>query len=375
MAGHSIWIHAVSVGEVMAVVDLVRMIQERAPTDKIIISTVTQTGQALAKQKFQDVTVIYAPLDFSWVVRRYVKLIDPGLYIAAETEIWPNLYQHLKQRHTPIIQVNGRISDKAFKGYQKFRPFMRPALDAVSVFCMQSQTDAERIIALGAVPERVQVVGNLKFDKSYSAISVSKEDWFFSAQEMIFVAGSTHPGEEQIMLDAYKELLTEFPSLRLVIAPRHIERISEIEAMINENGYSTVRFSQCVKNADETKPVILVDTIGDLCKLYAIADVVFVGKTFTRKGGQNMIEPLFFGKPTFVGPNTQNFKSVVDILSREKVLCVVRSPATLSQPMKEVLRSPAKKREWQERTRRVIEKYQGATVKTYAVITQIILER
>ena len=360
----NVWIHAVSVGEVIAVIDLVRELKKKYSEHTFIFSTVTETGNILAKQHFPEDIVIYAPLDFSWIVRHYVKVIKPQIYLSAETEIWPNLYMYLKKRNIPIIQVNGRISDKAYRGYKRFQFLIEDALGSVAVFCMQSQIDADRIVSLGAPLKTIRVVGNLKFDIQPEKGNFKREDLSYSEGDLILMAGSTHPQEEQMIIDVYKRLAKEFPHLSLIIVPRHIERISEIEKIVQQNNLRSQRFSSVFKKKRIEDAVLLVDSIGQLRKLYPLSDFVFIGKTFAVGGGQNMIEPLYFGKPTFVGPLTQNFKKVVDLFKKEDAIFVVNTPEDLSVGIRAMLKDPKKIEEFSERAKGVVEKYQGATKKT-----------
>ncbi len=371
----NIWIHAVSVGEVMAVKGLVSALQKNYPSCNMVFSTVTQTGNRLAKEQFKEAVVIYAPLDFRWAVRRYLRRICPKMYISAETEIWPNLYSELHASRVPIVQVNGRISDRAFRGYKRIRIMIKRALDCVTVFCVQSQIDADRIFHLGASFKKIRVVGNLKFDMDFKKKSATKADLFFGEDDLVLVAGSTHPHEEQMLIDVYRRLLKKFSRLRLIIAPRHIERKEEVGQILTKNGLPWVAFSSGLNRKKDKDAVVLIDTIGHLCMLYSMADIVFVGKSFSVGGGQNMIEPLFFGKPTFVGPKTENFKSVVDILKREKVLFVVQDPDHLCRRIAEVLNDPLALAKIGRKAKEVIEKYRGATEKTLLEIEKILRDR
>lgn len=360
----NIWIHAVSVGEVIAIVDLVKSLQKKYPDYHLVFSTVTQTGNALAQKHFPQSTVIYAPLDFSWVVRAYIRLIRPEIYVSAETEIWPNLYFALHKKSIPIIQVNGRISDKAFKGYQRFRFLVADALRCVSVFCMQSQIDADRVIRLGAWLDTIKMVGNLKFDIPMDIDPFDRRELCLSNDDLIFTAGSTHPGEESIVIQAYRELKKDFPHLKLVLAPRHVERVEELESLLAQENLAYMKFSERAETHQKDFSVVLIDTIGHLRQLYAISDAVFIGKTFHVGGGQNMIEPLFFGKPTFVGPLTQNFKSVMDLFLKEQIVFVVNKPTALAASMKTVLSDPEKITELAEKAKNVVLQHQGASEKT-----------
>ncbi len=368
-----LWIHAVSVGEVLAIVDLVQKLREVLPQYTIICSTVTKTGNQLAQEKLgDDCTIIYAPLDFSWVVRKFVNTINPKIYISTETEIWPNLYTALHKRSIPILQINGRISDKAFKGYQRVRFLTKRILSCVDIFCMQSLLDAQRIEQLGALKEKIRIVGNLKFDNMPSSIKIRKEDLGFREDEDLLIAGSTHPGEEDLLIDVYKKLAEEFSNLRLVIAPRHIERTDAVMQLIEKKDFKPVRFSQINTNEKGSGSIVVIDTIGHLRHMYGLAKIVFIGKTLTVGGGQNMIESASLGKPTIVGPLTQNFKDAVSIFLKEKALIQVKDSEELLASIRELLKDPEKSAAMGEAARKAVEKYQGATSKTIGAIEELL---
>lgn len=370
-----IWIHAVSVGEVMVVAGLIRRLREKHPEHRIVLSTVTVTGQNLAKEKFgDDVVVFYAPLDFSWVVKKMIRLIDPQIYIAAETEIWPNLFMSLQNEKVPIIIINGRISDHSYKSYQWSKVFIAGIVNKVTFFCMQSQLDAQRITNLGADEKKVKVVGNLKFDYDDFGMPLQKEDLGFREDQLIWVAGSTHPGEEKVILEVYQKIIKEYPNLSLILAPRHIERAAEVQRLAEGYYLPAKMYSRILDGEKIKEPVIVVDTIGHLVELYAIATVVFVGKSLVGHGGQNMMEPAFFGKPVIVGPHTENFKDAMALLLRDKAVKQIQDEKQLLDAIIVYLKNPKKMREVGERARQVCVQNQGATESTMTVIEKFLRE-
>lgn len=369
----NIWIHAVSVGEVLVVLQLVKKLKEKYPDCRIVFSTVTQTGQKLARENFsKDDVVIYAPLDFSWIVRKYINLIQPKIYIATETEIWPNLYTALYKKGVPIIQINGRISDKSFKGYKRVKFLTKKVLSCVTVFGMQSDLDKERIKELGADQRKIHVVGNIKFDYQPLKGVLNQTSLGFKNQDELFIAGSTHPGEEEIVINLYKELTKKFSNLRLVIAPRHIERASEVVNLIAQAGFTAVKFSESKDVQMTSEKMIVIDEIGHLAELYSLAKIVFIGKTLKVGGGQNMIEPCFYGKPTFVGPLTENFRDAVKILLSEKALIEVQDSKELFEQITVFLNNPEKLQSIGVAAKKTVEKYQGATNKTFELISKVL---
>lgn len=370
----TIWVHAVSVGEVLVVLNLIKMLQDKFSEYAIVLSTVTPTGHALASQKLQGrCSVIYAPLDFSWVVRKYVNMLNPVLYISAETEIWPNLFTCLQRRGVPVIEVNGRISDRAFAGYRKVSFLTRRVLRGVRLLCMQSQEDARRIIQLGAEGKRVRVLGNLKFDNFAQAPLIKKEDLGFRTEDRLFIAGSTYPGEDEIMIGVYKSLKAEIPHLHLMIAPRHVERADEIGRVCEREGLLARKFSDTFgKKLAQTQDILIIDRIGYLRDLYALADVAFVGKSLRGSGGQNMLEPLSLGKPTLVGPRTENFRDVVRIFMPTGALIEVGTPQELAAQLRGLLDDPQRRAKVGLASQKEIARHQGATEKTVKAIEEIL---
>ena len=368
----NIWIHAVSVGEVLAVKRFIEQMQKRYPDKQIVVSTVTQTGQELARKLFEDAVVLYAPLDLSWSVWQYLKAIHPVVYITAETEIWPNIFCLLNHRQVPIVQVNGRISDKSYGGYRTFKFFLEEILEYVQCFCMQTETDAERIIRIGARADRVCVKGNMKFDDDSAAIAQNYGAVFQDAQAPVWVAGSTHPGEEEIVLNAFQRLQLGDSACKLILAPRHIERVPEIEAMLQKREIIFTKFSDVLKNQAKADHVILVDTIGHLRSLYAYALVVFVGKSLTGRGGQNIIEPASFGRLVVVGPHMENFRSVKELFVRNNALVTVQDEDELVSVLSDVLECPEKAEEIGRRGLMVIEQQRGAVERTLEQVARFI---
>ena len=370
----NLWVHAVSVGEILTISELINQLTATFPQYQIICSTVTTTGYALAQEKFKDkAIVIYAPLDWSWVVEKYIRLIKPRLYIAAETEIWPNLYRALKKSGVPIVIINGRISDKAFKGYQKFSFFVKRILRDVTVFCMQTESDSERVKKLGADSRRVRTLGNLKFDGTVAVTTLKLEDLGFDSKDCVLIGGSTHPGEEEILLELFQRLQPKFANLRLVIAPRHIERSFEIMKMIEAKGFEVKRFSQLwVRTHNSAKTIVVVDTIGHLRTLYSLATLVFVGKTLVGKGGQNMIEPASFGKAIIVGSHTENFKDVVRIFLEQKALVQVKTSDDFMTEVEDLLQNFERRQSLARAAKQVVEENKGATQRTMDVLRELL---
>ena len=359
----NIWIHAVSVGEVTAIEGFIRRLKERWPAYTVVCSVTTKTGYELAQKRLGETAcVIFAPLDFSFIVRRFARLIRPKLYIAAETEIWPNLFGRLHKDGVPIAIINGRISDRSFGRYQMIKGLFKTVLDKVNVFAMQSDLDALRIKELGAGTGKVFTVGNIKFDD----LPQGKVDLDFSLGQLLWVAGSTHPGEERIVLDVFKKMTGDW---RLAIAPRHVERAGEVMRLIKDFGLKAVKLSQ-LKAGAENDGVIVVDTIGDLRGLYAFASLVFVGKSLCAGGGHNVIEPTFFAKPVIVGPLTANFRDIIACFKAEGALVQVHNAHEFESTVNTLAADGVKRKALGRRARAVIDKNQGASLRALNLIAQ-----
>ena len=314
--GPRAWLHAVSVGEVITATPLVEGLRRGYPSLPLVVTTVTDTGAQVARERFRDeATHRYLPIDLPGPVRRAITAVDPAFVISMETELWPNLLRGLARRGVPVMIANGRLSDRSFRRYQLVRGFMREVLDDVTVFAMRSPEDARRIIALGARPERVFVTGNIKHEVGAEENAGAAELWRrllgLTNGRPTWVAGSTHRGEEEAVLAAHADACRRFPDLALVLAPRHPERVPEVDALIRSRGWTALRRSELPQRAAAPTtrfPIIVLDTVGELGQLYAVADVVFVG-------GSLVLEAAACGKPLLTGPHTENFRDAAELLT------------------------------------------------------------
>ncbi|KJU87558.1 3-deoxy-D-manno-octulosonic-acid transferase [Candidatus Magnetobacterium bavaricum] len=313
-----VWLHAVSVGEVISAIPLVKKILQEL-TPNVVVSTVTDTGQAVAKQRLQDsVRLIYIPFDLPHTVRRAVKRLRPDIFIAMETELWPEVFHVMHQHNTPVMVLNGRISSKSYEGYRKIRFFMKDVLSMVTLFGMQNEVYAQRIIGMGADEGRVKVVGNLKYDIEPPTVVPA---WAGQLSGPVIVAGSTHEGEEEIVLTAFRRLREQFAGLTLVIAPRHPQRFDEAERLIKRAGLRCFRRSMF---AGELPPVdvILLDGVGELAAVYGAGQVAVMGGSFVPKGGHNLLEPASWGAPILCGPHMDNFPMTEEFIRQGAVIAV-----------------------------------------------------
>ncbi|MCG2677400.1 3-deoxy-D-manno-octulosonic acid transferase, partial [bacterium] len=374
-----IWIHAVSVGEVIAASPVIDAIRKRFPKYSFLISTVTDTGQDMARKAISDPKeIIYFPLDFKWIVNKVLKIIQPKLFIMVETELWPNFIRETKKRKIPLAVVNGRISPSSFKGYKIIKPFLKKVLFNIDLFCMQSKLDEERIISLGAPKERVHVTGNVKFDGLQTEVSDRErlaEELKISSKDLVLVAGSTHPGEEEIILDIYQKAREEYPNLRLILTPRHPERIPEVESLIKNKNLSCIRRSQITNHrspiTDHRSPIILIDTIGELAKVYSLATVVFVGGSLVPVGGHNILEPAALGKAPLFGPYMHNFVESARLLIEGKGGIQARDREELLKNILDLLKNPEKREKTGKRAQEIVKRHQGASERTVELIGKL----
>ncbi len=334
------WIHAVSVGETIAAAALVDGLRKAHPELPLVVTTVTDTGARVVRERFAGAAEHrFFPLDLPGASRRVIEAINPAFLIVMETELWPNTLRLLAERKTPVMIANGRVSDRSFRRYRLVRGFMRQVLADVRVFAMQSAEDARRIIALGADPERVFVTGNVKHEP-LAAGEGGPERWRrlfgIEAGRRVWVAGSTHRGEEEAALDAHALVLGEHPDLVLVLAPRHPERVPDVARLVASRGRQAVRRSE-LPRPHPARAVILLDTVGELADIYSIADVVFVGGSLAPMGGHNVLEPALCRKPVLFGPHTHNFREAAALLLRSGGGLIVRDAAELAAELRRLL--------------------------------------
>jgi 3-deoxy-D-manno-octulosonic-acid transferase len=370
------WVHAVSVGEVMAAVPLVQALRTRWATTDVLVSTVTATGDRVARARLPEAAAAFTfPLDFPGAMRRAVRRADPVAFIALETELWPNLLRVLRRAGVPAILANGRISDRSYRRYRLVRGLFRRVLDDVALFCMQSDEDARRIISLGAPPERVLVTGNLKMEAP-PGDAATGEIWrrlLHLGQAPVVVAGSTHRGEEAAVLDAFQAVRPEADGLRLVLAPRHPERLDEVEALIRARGLAVDRRSRV--RSGSAPEVILVDTMGELASLYAVADVIFVGGSLVPIGGHNVVEPALHAKAVIFGPHMTNFREAAALLLRADAAIQVADETELAKTVGRLLTNAPARHALGRAAWNAVRAHQGACRRTVAAIEQLLRAR
>ena len=334
-----LWFHAVSVGEVVALSPLVKALKAHCPTATIIVSTGTETGQDKARDLISEADgFLYLPLDFPWFIRPVVKRIQPDVFVLMETELWPNLITSLKDSGSTIALANGRISDRSFPRYRRLRRFFAPLLEKLDLLLMSSEVDAERIQAMGAPRGKVKVTGNTKFDAALGEIPVAAQQemrglFDISESEQVLVAGSTHPGENEVVLEAYEKLLKRFPDLILIIVPRHVEKTPQILSLMRDRGIESPFLRSSADNGERRngRRVVVVDRTGELFRIFSLATVVFVGGSLVPRGGQNILEPAAWGKVVLFGPSMEDFREARDILTKCGAGIEVRGAEELAQ--------------------------------------------
>lgn len=375
-----VWFHAVSVGEVL---QLQKVVAEFRNADRhcsqILITTSTDTGYDLAVERFSDCTVSWFPLDFSWSVNRALDRVRPELVVLTELEFWPGFLNACRRRSIKTAVINARMSDRSFRGYQRIEFLLKPLFRRFSAVAVQSGASAERLMALGVRPECTTVTGSIKFDgvttdRSNKATSALRSLFNISNEDTVLVAGSTQSPEENMVINAWRELRIEHPRLRLIVVPRHRERFDSVATLLDGERVKHVRRSSLV-SASQAIPndaAILLDTIGELGACWGLADIAFVGGTFGTRGGQNMLEPAAYGAAVLFGPNTWNFRDIVRLLLSEEAAVEVSSTNEFAAHLGQLLDDNSRRRELGEAARRLVLEQQGAIRQTIQLLTTAI---
>ena len=377
----SIWIHAVSVGEVLSVRPVVAELRRRYPSLRVFVSTTTMSGQQVARRSVTDADgVFYFPFDWVFTVRRTLDIVRPRLFVMVENEIWPNILRECRARGIRTIVVNGRISRRSFPRYRLIRPFFRRVLADIDRFCVQGEETAARLLALGAEAARVTITGSLKFDSldagALPGRGPARVLRFFrvSPNRQVFVAGSTMKGEDEAVIRAFNRVRTAAGSAAplLVIAARHPERFAEVERLCRSEGLSTMRRSELAIDAEPRCDAVVLDTIGELAALYQIATAVFVGGSLVPAGGHNILEPALYGKPIVFGPHMENFKEIAETFLANSAAIQVRTGRELEEQVVALLGDPVRRARLGAAARALIDANRGAKDRTLAVIAQLL---
>ncbi|MCY2976668.1 MAG: 3-deoxy-D-manno-octulosonic acid transferase [Planctomycetota bacterium] len=387
------WLHAVSVGEVQVLKTLIDAILAEWPDAQIAISTTTQTGMELAKRNYANHHVFYMPLDFTWAVRQAFARIKPDWLLLAELEIWPNLLNQAVLARCQVAVINGRLSENSFKGYRRLRWLLKPSFEKIAFVGAQDEDYAQRFVAMGVDQSRTHVTGSLKFDgantdRSHPEIAKRRQELNLHEGDLVWVAGSTQHPEEELIMKTFNSIrkLDRFSRLRLILVPRHPERGDDIAQHIATTGFRLIQRSKSrhelsslngdhqAKTAEQQRfsdwDVLLADTIGELRWWWGMATIAFVGGSFGSRGGQNMIEPVAYGAPTAVGPNTVNFKDVMRIFTDANAIKTLESPSELEPWIIEMLDNQSLRASVGQRGIAVASQHRGATSRTIDLLTR-----
>lgn len=375
-----VWFHAVSVGEVLQLPRLIDGLRERHnDAYAVVVTTSTDTGYDLAQERFSaDCHVRWFPLDFSWAVHRVLQTLQPSLVVLVELELWPNFLRACHRRGVPTAIVNARMSEKSFRGYARIQKLVSSLLKPVSAIAAQNEVYAERLLQLGASVSATTVTGSVKFDqiccdRQNDATARFRRLFQITADQTVFIAGSTQAPEERLALTAWQHLRQDFPSLRLILVPRHRERFDEVADLISAAGVTCVRRSTLQPDTTVALDhVVLLDSIGELSACWGLADVAFVGGSFGSRGGQNMLEPAAYGAAVMVGPNTSNFREIVSQLQQASGILQLQHPDQLSEQLRELLADRAARHAMGLRARQVIVRQQGAVERTLDCLDQVL---
>ena len=374
----SIWVHGVSLGEIQLLRTLVERFHAEQSQHQVVLSTSTLTGMQLARTSLPHIPTFYCPWDFSWAVRRALQRLNPSLIVLGELELWPHLIDIAHQRHIPIAVVNGRLSDRSLRGYQRFRKLLGKTFQQLSLVAAQDNSTAERFRSLGVSPERVRVSGSLKFDnaradRQHVEVRRRAELVGLNDRHRVLVVGSTQDPEELAAVTAAQRLLPKFPELKLIVVPRHPERFDDVWRVLTHSGLRVLRRSAILeKIAADDWQVLLVDTVGELKWWWGVAELALVGGSFGKRGGQNMLEPAAYGAKVAFGPNTQNFRAIVRALLEKEAAWELPTLDALHGWIDDQLSHPEPGVARTERAVKWIASHQGATARTYTLLNELL---
>ncbi len=373
-----LWFHAVSVGEVNLVRPLLEKIRRRHPEWTCVLSTTTMTGMALAEKRYPDLSVFYCPLDFSWAVAAAMRRVRPNVLILAELELWPNLVAAARRAGANVAVVNGRLSENSARGYTRIRPVVRRLLAQIDLLAVQDESYAGRFRQLGAVESTLHVTGSMKYDgaetdRSNEATNRLRNLWGIADDDCVFLAGSTQEPEEALALDAFEQLASTHPELRLILVPRHPDRFESVAEMLDGRGARWQRRTEldCAP-IDEEARILLVNVIGELGAWWGTAEIAYVGGSMGPRGGQNMIEPAAYGAAVSFGPNTRNFRDIVTAMLACDAAIVVQDGAEMAAFVRRCLEDSDFRRQLGGRAQRLVQSQLGATARTCSLLESLV---
>jgi 3-deoxy-D-manno-octulosonic-acid transferase len=393
-AAGRLWIHALSVGEVLSAIPLIEALKRKYPSKEMVLSVTTATGLDIARKKLKGHVdhLLPMPLDFWWSVRRMIKKINPIIFILVETDIWPGLISLLKKRGVKTILVNGRLSPHSEKSYRKWKFLIKRVLQMLELFLMQTELDKYRILKGGLYPDKVRVTGNIKFDRAWRPLDDKERNKWLKLLNLksglIWVAGSTHHPEEKIIFNVFSELLKSFPNISLIIGPREANRFDDVYHLARDRGLRVIRKTQlpveptttvspvsqarALRAGKQKYNVFILNTLGELGQIYGLADIAFVGGSLATVGGHNLLEPAFFGIPVLFGPYTYNFTTMSELMIKHRAGKMVANESELLNVMLELLAQQSKRDEIGRRAKVFVEQNQGALRRVMGILEPYI---
>lgn len=372
-----IWVHAVSVGESLAAIPLIKLLQQRYPVTPIIVTNETKTGAERIRNELGDcVTQLYFPYDLPMILKRFFKALQPKLLILIETELWPNLLASCQLYQVPVVLVNARLSERSAKSYRRILTLMHKMLNSINAIAAQFQADADRFIALGFPAEKMRVTGSLKFDLNLPLrLTEQAQHWrkIWGENRPVWIAASTHPGEEELILQAFTEARRFYPDLLLVSIPRHVDRVPELEQLYNSQTYKIIKRSDHNQSKMRSVDIIIGDTMGELLIFYAAADLAFVGGSLVEKGGQNPLEPAAIGLPILTGPYTFNFATITEQLKKRLVEIQVTNAKELAEQVIALLSDPERRLQMSHEAKKFVAENKGSVLKQMQLIENLLI--
>lgn len=374
-----IWVHAVSVGESLTAIPLIKLLQQRYPTTPITVTNETITGAERVRAGLVNVTQLYFPYDLPSILRKFLKVLKPKLLILLETELWPNLLEACQLYQVPVALVNARLSEGSARSYRRILPVIQKMLKNIDVIAAQFQSDADRFINLGFPAERLQITGSLKFDLTLPPhLTEQAQRWrkIWGENRLVWIAASTHPGEEELILQAFTEARRVYPNLLLVSIPRHVDRVSQLQQLYSSIYKVAKRSDYNEKNEDselEAVDIFIGDTMGELLIFYAAADLAFVGGSLVEKGGQNPLEPAAVGLPILSGPHTFNFATITEQLKQRKAEIQVNNTVELAEQVISLLSNPKQRQQMAQEAKKFVAENKGSVLKQMQLIENLLI--
>jgi len=376
-----IWIHAVSVGEVNSLKEFLRRLRDKFPDVPVVISTITPQGKELADKLYRDKAYIfYLPVDVSFIIKKIIKLIGPRIFLCLETEIWPNLYLYLHKRGVPIIIFNARISNKSFKFYRPARTLLKSVLRKVCFIAAQDSCAEKRFLCLGIKRPFIKVTGNMKFKSisvSQHKVQEYRKKWFslLKSGKLLIVAGSTHGPEEEILIGVYKKIIADYPQVRLLLCPRHVERVLSVVKMVERAGFRPGRVSRYREDDSESEDCIFIlDATGELIYFYSLADIVFVGGSLSKHGGHNILEPAYFYKPVIFGEHMFNFEDIRRSFLDNRASIQVKDASQLKESLLSLIKDEEKRTTLGKRARFLLDESKDSVEENLKIVEKYILK-